>query len=226
MLADNNACHASGGNHFVVFFKGDFAIVVAGQTACIAADGSPVGDALVNRVVGVRNVACAVFNGRVFLIGAADAADIRIISRNNTGVDAVFNRRIAFILANDAADIGIANDIACVDSRFGAAIAEQCRLRVGLGQRTDDAADILAAENITVCLGFAVIQHALYAVADNTADIFAAQLVLIRLRIGIAIRITGTALALGKRCVIRVADNAADIMSGQRILGCGCAAED
>ena len=119
-----------------------------------------------------------------------------------------------------------ADDIACINGCSGAVFTEQCRLRIRLIQRTDDAADILAAKNVAVCLGLAVIQHTLLAVADNAADISAAQLVSILLLIGVAVRISGTAPAFRKRRIMRVADNAADIMSCQRIIVRGCAAEN
>ena len=128
------------------------------------------------------------------LICTANTADIRIVSRSDTCVDAVFDRRTVFILTDDAADIRIADDIACINGCSGAVFTEQCRLRIRLIQRTDDATDILAAENVAVCLGLAVIQHTLFAVADNAADISAAQLVSILLLIGVAVRISGTLL--------------------------------
>ena len=224
--ADNDTRHTPIGDCVILVAEGDRAAVVAGQTARIAADGSPVRDTPVDRIIGVRNIACTVYDGRIVLICTANTADIRIVSCNDTCVDAVFDRRTAFILTDDAADIRIADDIACVNGCSGAVFTEQCRLRIRLIQRTDDAADILAAENVAVCLGLAVIQHTLFAVADNAADISAAQLVSILLLIGVAVRISGTAPAFRKRRVMRVTDNAADIMSCQRMIICGCAAEN
>ena len=224
--ADNDTRHTPVGDCVILVAEGDRAAVVAGQTARIAADSSPVRDTPVDRIIGVRNIACTVYDSRLVLICTANTADIRIVSRSNTCVDAVFDRRTAFILTDDAADIRIADDIACVNGCSGAVFTEQCRLRIRLIQCTDDAADILAAENVAVCLGLAVIQHTLLAVADNTADISAAQLVSILLLIGIAVRISGTAPAFRKRRIMRVADNAADIMSCQRIIVRGCAAEN
>ena len=223
--ADNDTRHTPVGDCVILVAEGDRAAVVAGQTARIAADGSPVCDTPVDRIIGVRNIACTVYDGRIVLICTANTADKYIVSCNDTCVDAVFDRRTAFILTDDAADIRIADDIACVNGCSGAVFTEQCRLRIRLIQRTDDAADILAAENVAVCLGLAVIQHTLFAVADNAADISAAQLVSILLLIGVAVRISGTASAFGKRRVMRVTDNAADIMSCQRMIICGCAAE-
>ena len=224
--ADNDTRHTPIGDCVILVAEGDRAAVVAGQTARIAADSSPVRYTPVDRIIGVRNIACTVYDGRIVLICTANTADIRIVSCNDTCVDAVFDRRTAFILTDDAADIRIADDIACVNGCSGAVFTEQCRLRIRLIQRTDDAADILAAENVAVCLGLAVIQHTLFAVADNAADISAAQLVSILLLIGVAVRISGTASAFGKRRVMRVTDNAADIMSCQRMIICGCAAEN
>ena len=226
MPADNDTRHTPVGDCVILVAEGDRAAVVAGQTARIAADSSPVRDTPVDRIIGVRNIACTVYDSRIVLICTANTADIRIVSRSDTCVDAVFNRRTAFILTDDAADIRIADDIACVNGCSGAVFTEQCRLRIRLIQRTDDAADILAAENVAVCLGLAVIQHTLLAVADNAADISAAQLVSILLLIGVAVRISGTAPAFRKRRMMRVADNAADIMSCQRMIICGCAAEN
>ena len=224
--ADDDTRHTPVRDCVILVTEGDRAAVVAGQTARIAADGSPVRDTPVDRIIGVRNIACTVYDGRIVLICTANTADKYIVSCNDTCVDAVFDRRTTFILTDDAADIRIADDIACVNGCSGAVFTEQCRLRIRLIQRTDDAADILAAKNVAVCLGLAVIQHTLFAVADNAADIFAAQLVSILLLIGVAVRISGTAPAFGKRRVMRVADNAADIMSSQRMIICGCAAEN
>ena len=224
--ADNDTRHTPVGDCVILVAEGDRAAVVAGQTARIAADSSPVRYTPVDRIIGVRNIACTVYDGRLVLICTANTADIRIVSRSDTCVDAVFDRRTAFILTDDAADIRIADDIACVNGCSGAVFTEQCRLRIRLIQRTDDAADILAAENVAVCLGLAVIQHTLFAVADNAADISAAQLVSILLLIGVAVRISGTAPAFRKRHMMRVADNAADIMSCQRIIVRGYAAEN
>ena len=224
--ADNDTRHTPGGDCVILVAEGDRAAVVAGQTARIAADGSPVRDTPVDRIIGVRNIACTVYDDRIVLICTANTADKYIVSCNDTCVDAVFDRRTAFILTDDAADIRIADDIACVNGCSGAVFTEQCRLRIRLIQRTDDAADILAAKNIAVCLGLAVIQHTLFAVADNAADISAAQLVSILLLIGVAVRISGTAPAFRKRRIMRVADNTADIMSCQRMIICGCAAEN
>ena len=154
---------------------------------------------------------------------ASEEMDAKFVAESvkaGTCVDADFDRRTAFILTDDAADIRIADDIACVNGCSGAVFTEQCRLRIRLIQRTDDAADILAAENVAVCLGLAVIQHTLFAVADNAADIFAAQLDSIPLLIGVAVRISGTASAFGKRRVMRVADNAAFTnLKGHRSVG-------
>ena len=224
--ADNDTCHTPVGDCVVLVAEGDRAAVVAGQTARIAADSSPIRYTPVDRIIGVRNIACTVYDSRLVLICTANTADIRIVSRSDTCVDAVFDRRTAFILTDNTADIRIADDIACINSCSGAVFTEQCRLRIRLIQRTDDAADILAAKNVAVCLGLAVIQHTLLAVADNAADISAAQLVSILLLIGVAVRISGTAPAFRKRRIMRVADNAADIMSCQRMIICGCAAEN
>ena len=224
--ADNDTRHTPVGDCVILVAEGDRAAVVASQTARIAADSSPVRDTPVDRIIGVRNIACTVYDGRIVLICTANTADIHIVSRSDTCVDAVFDRRTAFILTDDAADIRIADDIACINGCSGAVFTEQCRLRIRLIQRTDDATDILAAENVAVCLGLAVIQHTLLAVADNAADISAAQLVSILLLIGVAVRISGTAPAFRKRRIMRVADNAADIMSCQRMIICGCAAEN
>ena len=226
MSADDDTRHTPVRDCVILVTEGNRAAVVAGQTARIAADGSPVRDTPVDRIIGVRNIACTVYDGRIVLICTANTADIRIVSRSDTCVDAVFDRRTAFILTDDAADIRIADDIACVNGCSGAVFTEQCRLRIRLIQRTDDAANILAAENVAVCLGLAVIQHTLFAVADNAADISAAQLVSILLLIGVAVRISGTAPAFRKRRIMRVADNTADIMSCQRMIICGCAAEN
>ena len=224
--ADNDTRHTPVGDCVILVAEGDRAVVVAGQTARIAADSSPVRDTPVDRIIGVRNIACTVYDSRLVLICTANTADIRIVSRSDTCVDAVFDRRTAFILTDDAADIRIADDIACVNGCSGAVFTEQCRLRIRLIQRTDDAANILAAENVAVCLGLAVIQHTLFAIADNAADISAAQLVSILLLIGVAVRISSTAPAFRKRRIMRVADNAADIMSCQRMIICGYAAEN
>ncbi len=214
--ADNNACHTAGGDRIVLVREGDRTAVVAGQTARIAADGSPVGDALVNRVVGVRNVACAVCNRCVFLISTANAADIRIVARNHAGVDAVFDLGAAAVQADDTANVGVADDIAGVRGDVCFLFIIQQSFICIAARTANNTADVFTAKHIAVSLGRALVQHTAVAVTNNTANIFAAQLAsLIRFCINIAACVACTTGAFTQCSIFRIADNTTDIVALQ-----------
>ena len=212
--ADHDARYAACGDG-AFFVKDDAAAVIAGQTARIAAGRAPAGDAPIDRAVGVRNVARAVYDGRVFLVRAADAADIRLIACRDAGVDAVFDGGAAAVAADDAADIGVADDAAGVGGDAGRAVLQQQPVRA-LVRAADDAADVFASEHIAVRPGGAAVQHAAVAVADDAADIPAAQPAPIGLRIFVVRRAACPAGAAAERGMIGVADDAADIASRER----------
>ena len=222
--ADHDARHAARGDD-AFFVKDDPAAVVAGQAARIAAGRAPAGDAPIDRAVGVRNVARAVHDGRVFLVCAADAADIRLIACGDAGVDAVFDGGAAAVAADDAADIGVADDAAGVGGDAGRAVLQQQPVRA-LVRAADDAADVFASEHIAVRPGGAAVQHAAVAVADDAADIPAAQQAPVGLRILVVRRAACPAGAAAERGMIGVADDAADIASCERGLVRVRAAED
>ena len=212
--ADHDARHAPRGDG-AFFVKDDAAAVIAGQTARIAAGRTPAGDAPVDRAVGVGHVARAVFDGRVFLVCAADAADIRLIACGDAGIDAVFDGRAAAVAADDAADIGVSDDAGGVRGDAGRAVMQQQPVRA-LVRAADDAADVFASEHIAVRPGGAAVQHAAVAVADDAADIPAAQPAPVGLRILVVRRAACPAGAAAERGMIGVADDAADIAPGER----------
>ena len=212
--ADHDARYAARGDD-AFFVKDDPAAVIAGQTARIAAGRAPAGDAPIDRAVGVGHVARAVYDGRVFLVCAADAADIRLIACRDAGIDAVFDDGAAAVAADDAADIGVADDAGGVRGDAGRAVLQQQPVRA-LVRAADDAADVFASEHIAVRPGGAAVQHAAVAVADDAADIPAAQSAPVGLRIFIVRRAACPAGAAAERGTIGVADDAADVPSCER----------
>ena len=223
--ADHDARHAPRGDGAGGPVKDDPAAVITGQAARIAAGRAPAGDAPIDRAVGVGNVARAVHDGRVFLVCAADAADIRLIACRDAGIDAVFDGGAAAVAADDAADIGVSDDAGGVRGDAGRAVMQQQPVRA-LVRAADDAADVFASEHIAVRPGGAAVQHAAVAVADDAADISAAQQAPVGLRIFVVRRTACPAGAAAERGMIGVADDAADTAPGERGLVRVRAAED
>ena len=208
---DNDRRYASCGELSVDVAERDCTAVDTGNAACKVADGVPRGHKVVNLVVRVRNIACAVGDFRALRVFTDNTADILAVAGHNAGIDAAFDDRACTVRADDAADIGVADDVACVGRDVGGREIAAGRAR----QTADDAADVIAAQHIAARAGREVLEPSLLGVADDAADIPADQ---VFLPVGARAFKGQPAASCAARAVLEhdvfsVADNAADAVS-------------
>ena len=203
-------------NCFAFIRKCDCSIVISCNSTGKACCRFPfMNNHIVNRIIMVRKIACAVCNCRICLIISYNSSDILFVSCCNTLIDAILKCNIRRIFSYDSTNIAVTNHITCID-RYRSTAFCRCLncIRDTSAESAGNSAYILISKYITILLCRTIRKKCVFSISGNSAYISALkQFFLIIAAIAKTSRTSQSTDRIIYKCPIAVAYNASKIVS-------------
>ena len=203
-------------NCFAFIRKCDCSIVISCNSSGKACCRFPfMNDHIVNRIIIVRKIACAVCNCRICLIVSYNSADILFVSCCNTLIDAILKCNIRRIFSYDSTNIAVTDHITCI-GRYRSTAFCRCLncIRDASAESSGNSAYILISKYITILLCRTIRKKCVFPISSNSAYISALKkFFLIIAAIAETSRTSQSTDRIIYKCLIAVAYNASKIVS-------------
>ena len=162
-------------NCFTFIGKCDCSVVISCNSSGKACCRFPsINDHIVNRIIIIRKITCAVCNFRTCLIISYNSTDILFVSCCNTLIDAILKCNIRRIFSYNSSNIAVTDYITCI-GRYRSTTFCRCLncIRDTSAKSSGNSADILISKYITILLCRTIRKKCVFPISGNSADISA-----------------------------------------------------